>query len=208
MENFQPQKRRAEPVIVSTTPHAPPAARHSAVNENNGGYFYPESREEEQYKQSYGTFFENNNFILNPRSEHAKPPARSYYPPQDRDNGDTPPAARNLPYKFIPPLKNNGIGDYPTNTQLPPTKAAWWEAPALAALNAPAASLKSELPSARSLSGRGIDLNNVKLADGRLGSVSGQRLILGGNSQVNHPQGRSSFNWISITTEPIGFFFW
>ena len=202
MENFQPQKRRAEPVTVSTTPHAPPAARHAPVNENNGGYFYPESREEEQYKQSYGTFFENNNFILNPRSEHKQPPARSYFP-QDRDNGSSDtqqPAARNLPYKFIPPLKNNGIGDYSTNTQLPPTpvKAAWWEAPALAALNAPAAALKSEFPSARSLGGRGIDLNNVKLTDGRLGTIGGQRLILGGNNQINHPQEKSSLNFGQI----------
>ena len=74
-------------------------------------------------------------------------------------------------------------------------KAAWWEAPALAALNAPAASLKSEFPSARSLGGRGIDLNNVKLTDGRLGAIGGQRLILGGNNQINHPQEKSSLNF-------------
>ncbi len=192
MENFQPQKRRAEPDIVSTTPVAPPSAAVNGGGDKNGGYFYPESREAEQYKQYYGTFFDNNNFILNPRSEHQQP-ARSYYP-QDRDNGgsDTPPLARNLPYKFVPPLQNNGIGDYSTNTQSPPTaKAVWWEAQALAALNAPAASLKSELPSARSISGRGIDLNNVKLADGRLGAISGHRSAGSGNNQVlqvNLPQ--------------------
>ena len=134
---------------------------------------------QEKYKQSYGTFFDNNHFILNPRSEHLAP--QSYYPTERNtfSNFDDRSLGRTLPpYKFIVPLQSSLTEESAKSVagKVATEAEPWWEAPALAALTAqtkPAeASIRKESPSPRAIFGSEFE-GQVSEGLGVKGSGSG-----------------------------------